>query len=614
MLLKTSTILPPEIEVSSGDTSSVKITASVRFSGEDQIYSFRVKGGKEGVVLRFLRPIVLELESTVPLDQVRFFLNGYSSFSGTGSFHLEEEEIDTLLPALRQVHRNFHLPKGKEKGELTSSLFACLHNGEEEITLGFLNDGEYFTQIKTRIVNGKIRLYIQLQMDDRLLSPGETLKIPDLFMSSGSSAEALERYADLLHGVLNVKSRPVPPGWCTWYHYFTKIDEKEFLKNLDLARNLRPSIKIFQLDDGYQAGLGDWLNTNAKFPSGLKYLAEKTKEAGFIPGIWTAPFLGLKSALPLKEKPEWILRNQKGEEVLAMWNPNWALFSAPRAIDISRPDFKEHIRNVYTTLYDWGFRFFKLDFLYSACLPGNYFEKKTSIRILRDALQMIRDIVKDSYILGCGCPFEAGIGIVDSMRVGNDITPYWSNYIDSIIGGGFEQLSTKNSIRNTIARSFMHDRWFQNDPDCIITRRVKNNLTETEMRTLGQVNALSGGPLMISDDLAALDEKSRSLLESIFSIQKAFPEGPLRHFSPDILEHRMPVIQVVQGRKEALVGIYNFEEHPRDLTLDVEQATGWRKAKVTDFYSGERREGVVGKVYLGQVEKHGSRLLRIQSM
>ena len=140
-------------------------------------------------------------------------------------------------------------------------------------------------------------------------------------------------------------------------------------------------------------------------------------------------------------------------------------------------------------------------------------------------------------------------------------------------------------------------------------KKLQEEFAGLEMRL-----ALSGGPLMISDDLAALDEKSGSLLESIFSIQKAFPEGPLRHFSPDILEHRMPVIQVVQGRKEALVGIYNFEEHPRDLTLDVEQATGWRKAQVTDFYSGERREGVVGKVYLGQVEKHGSRLLRIQSM
>ena len=104
------------------------------------------------------------------------------------------------------------------------------------------------------------------------------------------------------------------------------------------------------------------------------------------------------------------------------------------------------------------------------------------------------------------------------MRVGTDVTPYWSNYVDRIIGQGFEQLSTKNCIRNTLTRSFMHDKFFQNDPDCLITRQKQNRLSDSEMRTLGQVNALSGGPLMISDDLDLLGIKSMNLLNTVYDI------------------------------------------------------------------------------------------------
>ena len=44
-------------------------------------------------------------------------------------------------------------------------------------------------------------------------------------------------------------------------------------------------LEVVQLDDGFQSALGDWDTTNSKFPSGLKFLADKIRKAGFAAGI-----------------------------------------------------------------------------------------------------------------------------------------------------------------------------------------------------------------------------------------------------------------------------------------------------------------------------------------
>ena len=54
----------------------------------------------------------------------------------------------------------------------------------------------------------------------------------------------------------------------------------------------------------------------------------------------------------------------------------------------------------------------------------------------------------DAFLLGCGCPLGPAVGVVDAMRIGADVTPYWSNIIDSTVGRGLHGLATRNAVRN----------------------------------------------------------------------------------------------------------------------------------------------------------------------
>ena len=57
-----------------------------------------------------------------------------------------------------------------------------------------------------------------------------------------------------------------------------RIDEAELLKQLPVLAARFPSVRFVQIDDGYQANIGDWTVTNEKFPRGMGPLAREIKE------------------------------------------------------------------------------------------------------------------------------------------------------------------------------------------------------------------------------------------------------------------------------------------------------------------------------------------------
>src|SRR5207253_9191120 len=82
-------------------------------------------------------------------------------------------------------------------------------------------------------------------------------------------------------------------GWCSWYQLYTTVSEADVDRNLSSLAERRDQIplRLIQLDDGYQHAVGDWLDLNEKFPSGMPPLVARIKQHGFMPGLWLAPFL-----------------------------------------------------------------------------------------------------------------------------------------------------------------------------------------------------------------------------------------------------------------------------------------------------------------------------------
>lgn len=283
-------------------------------------------------------------------------------------------------------------------------------------------------------------------------------------------------------------------GWSSWYHYYLDISREALLKDLDAARE--NGFELFQIDDGYEADIGDWLKANEKFPGGMKFMAERIKESGMIPGIWTAPFSVSESSDVFRDHPDWLVKDENGHPAVAYENWNKKIY----ALDTTNSEALGWLGEVFSTLKGYGYGFFKIDFLFAGMMPGKRFLEKTPVEAYRAGMEKIKDTVGDSGILGCGAPLLPSIGYVDSMRIGADTVPVWN-------APDVGMPSAKYSIRNALTRHFMNGAWWTNDPDCVMARSSETELSENEREINAYIPAILNDHVLESDILSGLSKE-----------------------------------------------------------------------------------------------------------
>ena len=250
--------------------------------------------------------------------------------------------------------------------------------------------------------------------------------------TEGAASELLGRWASGIGRAAGARvAAPFQVGWCSWYHYFDQVTEADLRRNLAVAD--RWPFDVFQLDDGYQAAIGDWLDTNAKFPSRLESLAADVAARGRRPGIWLAPFLAAPDSELVRRHPDWVARyaGSNGDEPLrSWWNPAWGggedgfMYS----LDTTRPEVLAHLEQLAHTLVDAGFAYLKLDFTFAPSIEGGWHDATLTpaqrVRAGFDAIR--RGAGDDTFILGCGVPLANVVGVVDANRIGADVAPLWA--------------------------------------------------------------------------------------------------------------------------------------------------------------------------------------------
>lgn len=98
-------------------------------------------------------------------------------------------------------------------------------------------------------------------------------------------------------------------GYSSWYNRYQNIDEASIQEDLNGCKTLFRAGDLFQIDDGWERKVGDWLEPDpAKFPNGLRSLADAAHESGFLAGLWLAPFVCEKESLLCKDHPDWLLQ------------------------------------------------------------------------------------------------------------------------------------------------------------------------------------------------------------------------------------------------------------------------------------------------------------------
>ncbi|MBQ7712642.1 MAG: alpha-galactosidase [Clostridia bacterium] len=357
------------------------------------------------------------------------------------------------------------------------------------------------------------RVLLKSDVAGAAVRAGESFPLVD-FIAHNSYEEGL---ADFKR---RFPERPIEKifGYTSWYNYYQDIREDILLRDLEA---LDERFNLFQIDDGYETFVGDWLDVDAeKFPHGLSFLPEKAHARGFKAGIWLAPFVAEEKSRLFREHPEYFRRDAKGNFVKC--GSNWSGFYA---LDLENEEVLAYIKKCLRHYADMGFDLFKLDFLYAANLPT--YEGMTRSEAAERAYDFLREVLPDRLILGCGATLFNAIGKFDYMRIGPDVS---LSFDDAFYMKFFhrERPSTKITIQNTIYRHLMNGSFFGNDPDVFLLREDNLSLSKGTRKALLTINALFGSVLMTSDNIGAYGEEQKAMLDEAFAL---FREGKVLSFT-----------------------------------------------------------------------------------
>ena len=492
---------------------------------ENEHYAFDLEVS-EGTVKCVLKPkmplemLEFRLDSTKTLAKNEvFFANGFQSWTKCYECHADDKipglgkitHLNNFTKFFAGVQGDYHFAEYDKVGNFHSYTYTYFRDGEDLVLLGSRSEREGYTLFELECP--KNRFSIAKDIVGCTLENDTTLV--DVVIFSGKYDEVFDKYfgsMELRKPKINYLS-----GYTSWYNYYQKINEDIILRDLDGLDRAKDSVSIFQIDDGYETFVGDWLDPNpAKFPNGMKYVADKIHDKGYLAGIWIAPFSAQRVSKVAKEHPDWLIKDENGKPLLGCqgWGGAYTL-------DFYHPEAREYIKHFFDVIVnEWGFDMVKLDFLYSeAMLPRH---GKTRGTIMCEAMNFLRECVgEEKLILGCGVPLGPSFGVVDACRIGCDVSPHFEfNFIDKLLLN-MEIVNTRHAINNTFLRRHLDQRVFCNDPDVFFLRDNNLKFTKDQKLLLAKVNNLFGSVLFVSDNAGDYDDETTEYLKLFFKRSEA---------------------------------------------------------------------------------------------
>jgi hypothetical protein len=460
------------------------------------------------------------------------------------------------------------------------------------------------------------------EFNDVLVPPNGSRTTQWIYLTIGEDFNStVNEYAERVGRYHNV-NRPAnnaPSVYCSWYWYGKNYSEEYFFRDLQALKDLkfRKPFDVFLIDESW--GLHKWGDymPNDQFPGGMKLVADKINEMGYIPGIWTPPYLVSPGSDLFKKHPEWVIKNKKGDHYTFRMNDEDHL-----VLDPTYPGVTEYLEESFRKLSeDWGFRYFKFDFMRAVFLDGDYefFDPYINrLEAYRMGLEAIRRGVGDeAYISVCGGHYGGSLGIADSQRSGSDVVSYWDpNEIPK--------------YRQNILRTWMCRLWHV-DPDAMMVRRnEKSEFTGSDAKlSLGlftdreaQVNALNqyigGGLVTFTENYLTLDDDRLELYKHII------PSVNSSSYPIDWYQINMPSIMVTNITPKCknldnwnTIAIVNWTDDERTFSFSLEEnvlkTLAGEKFLLFEFFSQELI-GIFSKgseVNIADLAPHSAGLIKI---
>lgn len=528
-----------------------------------------------------------------PGCELRLYTEGWTMTTPAMSVRWGERE-----PLLNPDYRPFAAPDPDEQGSRPANHFhadyvAVVEHAATDASLlvGFITSADQVARIAVALAEtGPTALTASSLGDGIAIPPGGEASSEELVAMAGTGTGTetlLTEFAGAWGArMLARASAPPPTGWCSWYYYFEKVSERDVLENADwlAANRAQFPLDYVQVDDGWQAALGDWTVTDpARFPHGPEWLVQEIRRRGFRPGLWLAPFLVEERSRLAAEHPGWLVRDRTGATVWAM---DWR-GCRTAILDCTLPAACAWLEGIFATLAGWGVDYAKLDFLVhesAVTAKGGVYADPgaTRVQALRRGLAAIRRGFGDGRVLlACTNVLGAGVGVVDACRIGTDFLPDWNRGNEPFR----EAPTVPNVCRNIINRTYLDRRLWINDPDTVIVRSDDNRLDAAEVRMWVSALWFAGGMTFAGDRLSTLTPGRAALLKLLLDQGDAMLDPrPLDRFAEEY-----PALWCGRLRRDpatTVVGAFNFGERPRSLRLDFAAAglPSGRPLAVRDFW------------------------------
>ena len=398
--------------------------------------------------------------------------------------------------------------------------------------------------------------------------------------------DLLDAYGRHLRPLGRTAARSVT-GWNSWDYYGASVTMDDLRTEMAAIKTspLRSKLTHIVIDMGWWTDWGE-NQTNRRFPASFRAIAREIEEAGFVPGVWHAP---------LQCSP-WTHLGRHRQELLVKDEDGSAATSGGNAIfDWTQPEVLQILHDWFSALRKAGFRYFKLDYIYSEAVRLMTHRADDSVGLLamiRNGLKVIRDAVgEDSYILNCGAARECSMGITDASRISTDIHAFWSHIWHNsreIACHLWEQGNLWNIDPDfAIVRS--HDTTDDPFPNYIYRRRAWTDRNHfwmagpeaslSELQVWLTVVHMCGGDVFLSDSIARLNRRGMEALGKLFP-RLTSAARPL-----DLFENPCPRFWL--GRSDGLhqLAILNWEDEAAPIVvprgIDVPSSG-------TDLWSGKR--------------------------
>ena len=498
------------------------IDKTITYSDENM--GFMVNRDKERISLKVYPDRLIEMEKIelyyerdFSLDD-RLFFNGYQgwSYSHEDDIYTKKKGFNALPTFKRIMLKKYHLNRygdydfaeyPNKTGYNHSWSYLYIRNGRHYKLFGSLNENFAFT----RFIFDSSKKAIIIVPDIRGYKTNQSFVPFDFCILDGDEDEVFDKWFSLMH-IEKPTAKPVL-GYTSWYNHYQDINEEKIINDFNGIRALPERINVFQIDDGWETRIGDWLDTDrTKFPNGLKGIVNKIHANDLLAGLWLAPFSAECESELFKQHPDWMVKDDKGEPYIC--GCNWSSFYG---LDIYNEEVREYLRQVFDKVFnEWGFDLVKLDFLYSACALNR--PDKPRGKIMADGMDLLRELCGDKLILGCGVPLASAFGKVDYCRIGCDVSLEYDD-VFYMRRAHPERTSTRHCMVDTIYRRQLDGRAFLNDPDVFILRDENVKMTAEQKETLAIINGLFGSVLFMSDDASLYDDAKKKLYKKIVHLK-----------------------------------------------------------------------------------------------